>query len=124
MEDTSRTYSTNQLSQAHLGSKRLKQKAWRLHGSVLGPLCRCNAFYLDVLVRLLTVGVNMSLNLLPFSILFPSVGLPLPASIKGFCFCQIVSCFVLSTCCVLETCSFLKRKYRGRGFGEEGHVGD
>lgn len=48
---------------------------------------------------------------------FPPIGLPCPALIIGVLFYWIL--FVISGHCLLETCSFLKRKWRGSGSGRE-----
>ena len=59
----------------------------------------------------LTVVADMSMTLLPalgtFSFLF--------GCLVWLLSCLIVSCFVLFGCCLLEACSFLKRKERGSG---------
>lgn len=48
-----------------MGSLRLNQQAQVLHWSVLCPLCICCGLQLAVFVRILTVGIDTSLSLLP-----------------------------------------------------------
>lgn len=45
------------------------------------------------------------------------IGLSCPASIWGLLLCLIISCFALVGCHLLESCSFLKRKWRMSGSG-------
>lgn len=52
---------------------------------------------------------------------FPPIGLPCPALIGRLLPCLIIS--VLPGCCLLETCSFLKRKQRGSGSEGERRLG-
>ena len=52
---------------------------------------------------------------------FLPVGLPCLVSVWGLLPCFIVFYFVMFAYCLLEACSFLKRKSgRGSGSGEEG----
>lgn len=55
----------NQLSRAHRGSQRWKQRSHSLHVSALGPLNIHYDCWLDVLGGLLTVKVGISLIFLP-----------------------------------------------------------
>lgn len=50
---------------------------------------------------------------------FLLLGLPSPALIWGLSPCLSVSSFVTSGCCLLKTCTFLKRKYKGRALRVE-----
>lgn len=51
---------------------------------------------------------------------FCLIGLPCSALIWGLLSCFILSCFVLFGCHVLESWTFLKRKWRWRGSGGDG----
>jgi hypothetical protein len=93
VEDIRRTQDLwDQLRSIHRGLRRLKQQSWSLHESVLGPLCMCYGYWLDILGRLLAVGVEVSLSPLPAPrILFLLLGFP--ALMGGS-----VSTFIVSSC--------------------------
>jgi hypothetical protein len=108
MEDTREHSSQNQLSRIHMGSHGLKQQA-RRSGSSPGPLHICYSCYIGGFVGLLTVGVGVSLTLLPtLRILFLLLGCFLQCQYEGF---SPLSYYILFSCVWLLSLaySFLKR---------------
>lgn len=87
----------------------------RAYVGLLQVLCIWYGYYLGIFVGFLTVGVGISLILLPALWTLPPVWLPCPASIWRLLLGRIVLCFVLFVCSLLETCSFLKIKQRESG---------
>lgn len=90
-----------------MGSQRLKQQVQDLYVSSPGPLhmllllARC-------FLELLTVGVYVSLSLLPaIGLLFHIVGCFIQRKYEGFCL-VLLCCFVVFGCCTLEACFFPK----------------
>lgn len=111
MESTGRTQPTESTKQERYG---VTETEW----SVLGQCIL--AFF----VRLLTMGVDMSLTLLPTpETLCPSVGCPCPSLVQGFLPCLTIFCFVMVDCGLLEACSFLLEETDGVGAGENGSWG-
>lgn len=55
----------NQLNRAHRASQRLKPKSQNLHGSASALCIYITVAYLGVFVKLLTVGADVPLTLLP-----------------------------------------------------------
>ena len=83
--------------------------------SAPGPLCICYGCQLRILVELLTVGVGVSLTILPgLGTMFLLLGCFVQPQDEGFC---LVLCLVLLGfgCCLLEAWYFLKRKQRRSG---------
>lgn len=102
-----------------MGFWRLEGKAPSLHGSARDPLPSLWELAW-CFVGLPTVAVAMSLILLPvletlYLLFFALFSLRMEAFALS-----IVSCFVLSGSCLLEACSFLKRRQRGSGCGGQG----
>ena len=68
----------NQQSRTHMGSQRLKWQAQGLHMSAPSPLAYVLWLLVTIVVlrKLLIVGVDVSLTLLPAHGTLPSIGLP------------------------------------------------
>lgn len=101
----------NQLSRAHAVSQRLKQQRFRLMGSEPGPLHICWSHELGVFVKLLKSGTMCVSD--SFLCSWDSFHLIELLCLDSLCWnllYLIVSCFILLGCCLLENCSFLKRK--------------
>ena len=120
VEDTRRTQLTKSTKQCSHGTCRdwngFKSMGW--HDSVPGPLQIGYGCLLAVLVGVLTVGVDVSLTLLPALSLL-SVCLVQPQC-KGFHLVLLCLVFVLFDCHLLKACFSLRRKQSGSGSGGEG----
>lgn len=74
---------------------------------------------------ILTGGVGVSLIPLPSLRTLPSIVLLCPAWIQGVLPCLIVPYFVVFDCCLLNGCSFLRRKELGLcKRGDRGYQGE
>lgn len=98
--------------------KKAQRPSIGLHVSVPGHLHGC---WLSVFVGILTVGECVSLTLLSaletlFLLLNCLVQLPYKSRVILF---ALLYCFVLSSCCLLEACSFLKRRQKRNYWGWE-----
>jgi hypothetical protein len=111
--------SSNQLSWTHMGSQRLKWQTWSLNGSVPGPLCTCYGCWH---VGLTTMGVGVSLNLLPdLEILFILLGCFVQSQCEGFALSYWI--FVLLCLVVVSLRAALFQKGNGWGMNlGEGQV--
>lgn len=82
---------TNHLSRVHMGLQILSWQVWGLHESALGPLSICKGCQLGVLVRLLPVGGDASLILLPALGAHPPFSCLVQTGYEGFSY-SILSC--------------------------------
>lgn len=72
-------------------TQRLKCQPQGLQCSLSSPLPLCYNCYLGIFVKILTVGVGISLSILPAlgTFLFSPIGLPSPALMRGLFPCLI-----------------------------------